>query len=149
MDSDAHSDNSDALSMTSSQSEENDAQSARRSQYIALIIISLVSAVQFYSQGHFDRQAYHTSALTGHAWVIELLTGHPDRIRTELGVHLHVFEALVDALRRLGCSDSRGVGLEEQLAIFLYMTVTGLTIRHVGERFQHANATISGYGPSV
>jgi hypothetical protein len=112
------------------------------------MIISLVSAVQLYAQGHFDRQAYHTSALTGQAWVMELLTGHPDRIRTELGVHLHVFEALVDALRRLGYSDSRDVVLEEQLAIFLYMSVTGLTIRHVGERFQHANATISGYMPS-
>lgn len=146
---DPHSDDSDAFSMTSSQSEENEARSARQRQYVAMIIISLASAVQHYSQGHFDRQAYHTSALTGHAWVMELLTGHPDRIRTELGVRLHIFEALVDALRHLGYSDSRGVGLEEQLAIFLYTSVTGLTIRHVGERFQHANATISMYGPYV
>ena len=83
--------------------------------------------------------------LTGHAWVMELLTGHPDRIRTELGVRLHVFEALIDALRSMSYRDSHGVSLEEQLAIFLYMGVTGLTVRHVGERFQHANATISGY----
>ena len=76
---------------------------------------------------------------------MELLTGHPDRIRTELGVRLHVFEALIDALRSMGYGDSCSVGLEEQLAIFLYMGVTGLTVRHVGEMFQHANATISGY----
>ena len=101
--------------------------------------------MQYYSQGHFDQQAYHTSVLTGHAWVMKLLTGHPDRIRTELGVQLHVFEVLIDALHTIGYRDSCSVCLEEQLAIFLYMGVTELTVRHVGERFQHANATISGY----
>jgi hypothetical protein len=35
--------------------------------------------------------------------------------------------------------------VEEQAAIFLYMSVTGLRCRHVGERFQHALGTISGY----
>ncbi|KIN97258.1 hypothetical protein M404DRAFT_160930, partial [Pisolithus tinctorius Marx 270] len=35
--------------------------------------------------------------------------------------------------------------LEEQLAIFLYMSVTGLTIRHVSEHFQWSNETISQY----
>ncbi|KAL1944221.1 hypothetical protein VTO73DRAFT_3406 [Trametes versicolor] len=35
--------------------------------------------------------------------------------------------------------------LEEQLAIFLYTCRTGLSTRHVGERFQRANATITKY----
>jgi hypothetical protein len=75
--------------------------------------------------------------------VMELITGHPDRIRCELGVNLHVFEKLVQDLRTLGHSDSRYVSLEEQLSIFLYTCVTGLTVRHVAERFQRSNATIS------
>jgi len=58
-------------------------------------------------------------------------------------MHAHVFEALILALRNLGHGDSRYVSLEEQLAIFLYTSVTGLTIRHVGERFQRSNDTIS------
>lgn len=33
---------------------------------------------------------YHTSALSGIAWVHELLNGHPDRIKNELGVRKHV-----------------------------------------------------------
>ncbi|KIN98454.1 hypothetical protein M404DRAFT_157497, partial [Pisolithus tinctorius Marx 270] len=37
------------------------------------------------------------------------------------------------------------VSLEEQLAIFLYMSVTGLTIRHIGEHSQQSNETISWY----
>ena len=37
------------------------------------------------------------------------------------------------------------VTLEEQLTIFLYTCVTGLSVRHVGERFQWSNGTISKY----
>ena len=54
-----------------------------------------------------------------------------------------LFGILVQELRDIGHQNSRNVSLEEQLAIFLYMCVTGLTIRHVGERFQRSNETIS------
>ncbi|KIY60799.1 hypothetical protein CYLTODRAFT_337651, partial [Cylindrobasidium torrendii FP15055 ss-10] len=64
---------------------------------------------------------YHTSALSGRMWMEELLNGHPDRILTELGVRLHVFEILLAELRALGLGTSdHGVTLEEQLGIFLY-----------------------------
>lgn len=89
------------------------------------------------------KEPYHTSILSGYAWLQELLHGHPERIRTELGVHKDVFLALVEKLRSMGHGDTRYVKLEEQLAIFLYTSVTGLSVRHVGERFQRANGTIS------
>ena len=38
------------------------------------------------------------------------------------------------------------ISLEEQLAIFLYTSVTGLTVQHVGKRFQQSNATILRWG---
>jgi hypothetical protein len=44
---------------------------------------------------------YHTSALTGQAWVLELMTGHPDRIWHNLGMNLEVFEELLQVLRCL------------------------------------------------
>ena len=88
-------------------------------------------------------QPYHTSALTGADWVLELLTGHPRRIHTELGVSVEVFQALVEELMHMGYTHSRHVSIHEQLAIFLYTCVTGLSIRHVGERFQRSNDTIS------
>ncbi|KAF8152519.1 hypothetical protein B0H34DRAFT_663958 [Crassisporium funariophilum] len=44
-----------------------------------------------------------------------------------------------------GYADSKHLMLEEQVAIFLYTCVTGLSICHVGEHFQHANSTISIY----
>ena len=102
-----------------------------------------VQATVIYSTSHYDRIPYHTSALTGAAWVAELMNGHPERIRCELGVHLHVFQIIIGYLKVIGHSNSRDVFLEEQLAIFLYRCTTGLSIRHVGERFQHSNETIS------
>jgi hypothetical protein len=77
---------------------------------------------------HTRCDLYHTSILTGEAWVIELLTGHPEHIRCELGVHRHVFIALISELCELGLQNSRLVSLEEKLSIFLYCCVTGLTI---------------------
>ncbi|EGN97596.1 hypothetical protein SERLA73DRAFT_17451, partial [Serpula lacrymans var. lacrymans S7.3] len=63
---------------------------------------------------------YHTSLLT-EVWVCELMNGHPDQIRHNLGVSLEVFKLLLTSLRQNGFTISRnGVVLEEQLAIFLY-----------------------------
>jgi hypothetical protein len=100
-------------------------------------------AVVLYATPLYWKQPYHTSALSGKAWVDELLVGHPDRIKSELGMRLHVCIALLAKLRSLGLTDSKNVTLEEQVAIFLYTCVTGLSIRHVGERFQRSNETIS------
>jgi hypothetical protein len=111
--------------------------------YAALIVSIIVSATANILQSLYVREPYHTSALSGEAWLLELLCGHPNWIRTELGVSLEVFSNLVQELCDIGYKNSRNVSLEEQLAIFLYMCVTGLTIRHVGERFQRSNETIS------
>ena len=89
------------------------------------------------------REPYHTSILTGEGWVMELLSGHPDRIRCELGVSHDVFAGLILALREMGHGNSKYVSLEEQLSIFLYASVMGLTIRHLREWFQRFNETIS------
>ena len=88
---------------------------------------------------------YHTSILTGPMWVLELLNGHPDRIRSELGVRKHIFRKLIEELSSHRYSHSKHVMLEEQLSIFLYMCVTDLSCKHVGEHFQRSNDTISKY----
>ncbi|EGO03472.1 hypothetical protein SERLA73DRAFT_27916, partial [Serpula lacrymans var. lacrymans S7.3] len=56
---------------------------------------------------------YHNSVLTGYGWVRELIDGHPDRIRTELGVQQEVFPKLLDLLQANGYSDSKHVLIEE------------------------------------
>lgn len=103
-------------------------------------------AVLLYASPLYWKQEYHTSALSGKAWLDELIVGHPNRIKTELGMRVHVFLALVAQLRLLaGLTDSKHVTAEEQVAIFLYTCVTGMSVRNVGERFQHSNETISKY----
>jgi hypothetical protein len=114
-------------------------------QYITLFISILLTALTgiLNEESTRTREPYHTSILTCEGWVMELLEGHPNRIRCELGVSRDIFLELINELRRFGHGNSKYVSLEEQLAIFLYMSVTGLTIRHVGERFQRSNETIS------
>ncbi|KAJ3726825.1 hypothetical protein C8R42DRAFT_534644, partial [Lentinula raphanica] len=73
-----------------------------------------------YASTSYWNQPYHTSILSGQQWVNELITGHPERIHTELGVRLHVFVQLIVQLCQMGYRDSRYVTLEEQTAIFLY-----------------------------
>ena len=107
--------------------------------------IAISSALIDYSETYYDKTPYHDSALTGAAWVLELLTGHPKRIRRELGVNKHVFRALIISLGNAGYQPSKFVSLEEQLAIFLYTCVTGLSLVHVCERFQRAVDTASKY----
>jgi hypothetical protein len=108
---------------------------------VTIILVATVTLLQ--SLYPHDPIPYHTSILTGEAWVSELMTGHPKWIQCELGVQLHVFKALLSELRNMGYRNSRFITLEEQLAIFLYFSVTGLTIRHTGERLQRSNETIS------
>jgi hypothetical protein len=113
---------------------------------IKLIQVLLISLLDIIKSGlRKDPIAYHTSALSGYHWLLELLTGHPERICCELGVHKEVFLQLIHELQTMGLSDSKNVTLEEQVAICLYTCVTGLTVRHVGERFQCLNGTISRY----
>ncbi|KIK14211.1 hypothetical protein PISMIDRAFT_17463 [Pisolithus microcarpus 441] len=106
-------------------------------------LIALLSLLAAASRN--NREAYHTSILSGQGWVDELLNGHPQRIRNELGVHKHVFLRLISILQEGHFRESRNVTLEEQLAIFLYAMVMGLSARHVGERFQRSTDTISRY----
>ena len=68
-------------------------------------------------------EPYYTSILTGQAWVIELLTGHPEHIQCELGVHRHVFIALISELHEMGLRNSRSVSLEEKLSIFIVVSL--------------------------
>ena len=90
--------------------------------YATLIVSVIVSATANMLQSLYVTEHYHTSALSGEAWVLELLCGHPNRIRTELGVSHEVFGELIQELRVTGHQNSRYVSLEEQTCnISLYV----------------------------
>ena len=114
-------------------------------QATALAAISASLTVTDHSQTYYDKIPYHNSALTSAAWVCELLTGHPKCICKELGVNKHIFQSLIIALQNAGHTPSKFVSLEEQLAIFLYTCVIGLSLPHICEHFQQATETASKY----
>jgi hypothetical protein len=127
----------------------NDAELMLEEQEDALlgVILTLTALnIQRYHQTYFDKTPYHTSALSGDTWVEELLNGHPQRIRDSLGVSKDDFWVLHSQLSQWqGPPVTNTISLQEQLAIFLYVCVTGLPLKHVGERFQHADSTIRTY----
>ena len=112
-------------------------------QYIIMFMSIILTATGAFIASIYTWEPYHTSILTGEGWVMELLAGHPEHIRCELGVTAHVFQAMILELWDMGYENSKYVSLEEQLVIFLYACITGLSIRHLGEQFQRSNETIS------
>ena len=48
--------------------------------YVTLIVSIMLTAVASLLESGYICNPYHTSALTGEAWVIELLSGHPERM---------------------------------------------------------------------
>lgn len=93
---------------------------------------------------HLIKRPMYNSALSGQAWLQELLNGHPVRFHDTIGMSKHVFWKLLHELRvYAGLEDSKHVTKEEQLAIFLYLCRTGAVTRDVRECFQHGPDTIS------
>jgi len=93
---------------------------------ILYIVQCAALAISLYASQWYWKQPYHNSALTGADWVEELIYGHPERIRSCLGMRVHVFMALLAELHLCGLKDSRHVTVKEKVAIFLYTCVTGL-----------------------
>ncbi|KAG1813031.1 hypothetical protein EV424DRAFT_1541907 [Suillus variegatus] len=65
--------------------------------YVLLMISIIVAATESFLETALPKEPepYHTSALKGEEWLMELIVGHPQCIRCELGVHAHVFEKLI------------------------------------------------------
>lgn len=85
----------------------------------------------------------HTSKLSGLEYTTELLEGHQCRSYQNLRLEPHVFEALEDYL----CSreilySTRGVTVEEHLAMFMYVIARNASFTTLCDRFQHSSETI-------
>ena len=99
----------------------------------AYVVHLIMTAANLAASPIIDRIPYHTSALSGHAWILLAI----------LGLHKHVVHALVATLWAPDLQDSCYIMFKKKLAMFLYMSVTSLRIHHMREHFQHSNETIS------
>ncbi|EGO04570.1 hypothetical protein SERLA73DRAFT_45108, partial [Serpula lacrymans var. lacrymans S7.3] len=88
---------------------------------LSLLSVALVS-------NSINRQCYHTLVLTGEGWMHELVEGHPGCICCELGVSKDVFIQLVKVLCGVGHQSTKYILTEEKLGIFLYISLTGLSV---------------------
>jgi uncharacterized protein YhhL (DUF1145 family) len=76
--------------------------------------------------------------------MVELLTGHPQRIKDNLGLSQEAFLHLEDLLiTKSNLRNTQCMGTTEQLGIFLYAMVTDLSMRKLAERFQRSIETIN------
>jgi hypothetical protein len=97
---------------------------------LAAVIIKITCNIALESVASNCRTPYHTSALSGADWVYELLNGHPQCIWNELGISRSTFIILLKSMQVLDVKSLRHVSIEE-LSIFLYTIVTGLSCTHV------------------
>ena len=100
------------------------------------IIQASINMIDEHISCYYLHMPYHTSSLSGEDWVQELLTRHPQHIQNELSLDRDTFLILIKALQVASLQSSHHVSIEEQLVIFLYTMVTGMSSIHVGECFQ-------------
>uniref|UniRef100_A0A0E0LNT3 Uncharacterized protein n=1 Tax=Oryza punctata TaxID=4537 RepID=A0A0E0LNT3_ORYPU len=91
-----------------------------------------------------EKRPLHTSSLSGAVKVREILEGHEHWSRVEFRMEPEIFRATANYLRRecLLC-DTRGVNVEEQLGIFMYMISHNASNEDLQNGFQHSGETIS------
>jgi hypothetical protein len=110
----------------------------------SLAAAAAATAVVIYMAPQIVKTPQNDLALTGHAWVRELLTGHPRHFHNMLGMSKHVFRILARELQNhAGLGDTKYIALEEQLALFLHLCRTGGSHRDLQKRFQRSPDTIS------
>ena len=104
--------------------------------------LSAVAAAQYFTM-NFVKNPQHTSVLSGRAWMEELLTGHPKRMRDNMGISQAGFQYLEQLLiQNGGLKSARYIDSTERLGIFLYAMTSDLSMRKLAERFQRSTQTI-------
>jgi hypothetical protein len=107
-------------------------------------VIFVAIAIEQYYTSNFNKIPQHTSSHTGRRWMNELLTGHPARMKDNLGLSQEGFLYLENILvRKSNLRDTRYMDTTEQLGIFIYVVVTDLSMRKLAERFQRSTETIN------
>jgi hypothetical protein len=115
-----------------------------RRKKLAAVVATAVAAVALHWGQYYDKEPRNVSRMTGQEWMEEQLDGHPGVFYDTFGMHKHVFRNLLKVLtEKTGFSDTKHVSAVEQLGIFLYAVITGLSIRKLENRFQRSKDTIT------
>ncbi|KAM5567595.1 hypothetical protein ABKV19_015593 [Rosa sericea] len=122
--------------------EDSDSDSSSELDEMAQHMIICMNIYDYWSS-YIDKVPCHTSILSGAEYVQELLNGHPDRMYNSFRMDKHVFQRLCCTLESLKLlKDDRHVGVQEAVAIFLYIVSHSERMRMAAERFQRSKDTI-------
>lgn len=86
----------------------------------------------------------HTSSLSGAKKVEEILEGHENWCKAEFRMEPEVFRPIANLLRaeNFFLRDTRGVKIEEQLGLFMFMLSHNASTGRLKKEFQHSGETI-------
>ncbi|CAL5361456.1 unnamed protein product [Camellia sinensis] len=103
-----------------------------------------------YAENYLNKQPCRTSALTGHQWMLELQHGNATRIYENFRMGRDVFYQLCNLLEtNYELQSGKKVGVQQQVAIFVFIVGQHANNRNAQERFQLSGETISKYFHSV
>ncbi|KAK8585330.1 hypothetical protein V6N13_076204 [Hibiscus sabdariffa] len=106
-------------------------------------IYHVTALVGQYTAKQLCKVPRRTSEQTGHAWVQEILQGHPIRCYEMFRMEKHIFHMLCTELVESGLKVTTRMGIEEMVAMFLNMDGHAQGNRMIQERFQHSGETVS------
>ncbi|XP_020407825.1 putative nuclease HARBI1 [Zea mays] len=105
-----------------------------------LFFVILPAIIPYLSE---EKRPIHTSSLTGAKKVKEILEGHESWCKSEFRMEKEIFKATSNFLRRENLlRDTRGVSVEEQLGMFMYMISHNASNQMLQKAFQHSGETI-------
>ncbi|XP_062203769.1 uncharacterized protein LOC133905965 [Phragmites australis] len=105
------------------------------------LFLLLVPALLLYLQE--EKRHVHTSSLPGAKKVKEILEGHEIWCRVEFRIEPEIFRATSNFLRTENLlRDTRGVAVEEQLGMFMFMLSHNASNQRLQKAFQHNGETI-------
>uniref|UniRef100_K3ZN04 DUF8040 domain-containing protein n=1 Tax=Setaria italica TaxID=4555 RepID=K3ZN04_SETIT len=88
----------------------------------------------------------HTSSLPGAKKVKEILEGYPSWCKVKFRMEPEIFKIIADFLRRDNLlRDTRGVAIEEQLGMFMFMLLHNASNQRLQKPFQHSEDTTPPY----
>ncbi|XP_034571864.1 protein ANTAGONIST OF LIKE HETEROCHROMATIN PROTEIN 1-like [Setaria viridis] len=90
-----------------------------------------------------EKRSEHTSTLPGAEKVIQILEGHENWCKVEFRMEPEIFRVIANYLRVENLlRDTRGVRVEEQLGMFMFMLSHNASTDRLKKEFQHSGETI-------
>jgi hypothetical protein len=90
-----------------------------------------------------EKTPEHTSSLPGAKKVKEILEGHENWCKVEFRMETEIFRTIANFLRAENLlRDTRGMKIEEQLGLFMFMLSHNASTDRLKKEFQHSGETV-------